>query len=415
MSVALRSSGSLGLDLRPLPPLMRVVGGAFRLLRWEPWPLTPAALMEAAGRRVGLPPVFAPHVHEALGQLCASLHAEADLHWFGRANQWDFIVSGLAALLELEARFAAEPSLDETPLVPPLVVTGLPRSGTTFLHRLLCDTPDARPIPFYEHVYPLPSRGLDLRRLDVEAKFIPWRMVADRYDMDAIHFVRPNEPDECNFSLRVGMRSMLFWSTAPVYGYLEWLLRQDLKETYRTYRRLLILLQRGSPGRRLTLKCPSHAAFLPALVEAIPEALVVQTHREPSTIAASEGSLILALQATATRSLDWRRTVGANLDKVHTYATRLVAFADTDAGARVHHVAYRRLVAAPVEVAREIREGFGLGWTAEHARRIEGHARTNPQHKHGRHDYSLARYALDAGAIDARFAAYRQRFLPWLG
>ncbi len=404
-----------GLQQVPLPWSMRLLGGLFDALRWKPWTLEPERLMRAAGRAAGLPPLFPPHVHEALNRLCTALNEEAELHWFGRANQQDFIVTGLAALLRVEDAFRKDPALAQTPLVPPLVVLGLPRSGTTFLHRLLCDTPDARALPFYEHVHPVPGRGPDLRRLELEVKFVPWRMVADQYHLDAIHFVRPGEADECNFSLRLGMRSMVFWSTAPIYSYLEWVLQQDMREAYQTYRRVLQHIQHRSPGKRLTLKCPSHCAYLPALVEAIPEALLVQTHRTPEVISASEGSLILALQATATRSLDWRRSVQANLDKVTVYANRTAEFADTEAGKRVHHVDYRRLLSEPVEVAREIREGFGLPFTEDHARRLRRYAEANRQHKHGRHRYSLQRFELDEADIRARFAPYRRRFAPWLG
>lgn len=412
--MSVKPSTTQGLQVRPLPLPLRAISGVLSALRWSPWPMEPDRLKQAAGQAAGLPPVFADHVEVALERLCDALNREGNLHWFGRANQWDFIVTGLTALLRIEALFRAHPELDALPLVPPLVVTGLPRSGTTFLHRLLADTADARAIPFYEHVHPLRPAGLDLRRLEVEAKFVPWRMVASRYDMDAIHYVRPGEADECNFALRLGMRSMVFWSTATVYSYLEWLLEQDMHDAYRTYRRVLQLIQRDAPGQRLTLKCPSHAAFLPALTAALPEAMIVQTHRDPEVIAASEGSLILALQATSTSELDWRRSVQANLRKVVTYADRVVAFADTAAGGRVHHVNYRRLVAEPVEVAAEIRRGFGLPFDAEHAARLARYARSNRQHKHGHHRYSLEQYELDRESIGRSFAAYRARFAAWL-
>ena len=122
-----------------------------------------------------------------------------------------------------------------------LIVTGLPRSGTTFLHRLLCEVPDARPIPFYEHIRPIRrSSRFDFRRFEIEAKFFPWKLVADQYNMDAIHYVRPNEPDECNFALRIGMRSIVFWETAYIPSYLHWLLSQDMTVAYRDYRRVLL-------------------------------------------------------------------------------------------------------------------------------------------------------------------------------
>jgi hypothetical protein len=80
----------------------------------------------------------------------------------------------------------------------------------------------------------------------------------------------------------------------------------------------------------------------------------------------------------------------------------------------VHHVNYRRLLSEPVEVAAEIRRGFGLPFDAEHAARLEHYARANRQHKHGHHRYSLEQYELDRSSIRRSFADYCARFAAWL-
>lgn len=397
---------------KPLPLTLRGVGHLLHLLSKEPWKLDPGELLKAAGRDAKLPPRFPTHIENALEVLCRAFVDEAKLHWFGRANQWDFIVTGLAEWLRLDAYFREHPEIESQALIPPLLVTGLPRSGTTFLHRLLCESPDARPIPFHEHVRPVSQSVFS--RLEVKGKFLPWQMTANAYDMDAIHFVRPDEPDECNFSLRIGLHSMVFWSTAYIPSYMHWLLSQNMNEAYRDYRRILLILQSRSPGQRLTLKCPSHAAFLQAIAEEIPEALIVHTHRAPHAVVASEASLILALQATSTHNLESKGSVDTNFEKVATYARRMVEFADTSAGKRVHHVDYRQLLTEPVQVAKEIREGFGLPFEDEHTQRLSKYAHDNRQHKHGKHKYSLQQYGFDIDTIDRRFATYCERFAPWL-
>ena len=326
-------------------------------------------------------------------------------------NQQNLIVTGLASLLRVEQAFRDDPALAETQLIPPLVVTGLPRSGTTFLHRLLSAPDEAVGVELYRHIYPLPHEPVDWRKLDVALMFQPWKLASRTYELDAMHFVRPLLPDECNFGMRVAMRSMIFWGTAPTYGYLDWLLAQDLRDVYPIYRKILILHQLALPGRRLTLKCPHHTAWLPALTEAIPEALIVQTHRDPLETVPSECKLICSLQGLSTDQLDWRRTVAHNQRKLHTFAQRSLAFADSPKSACVHHVDYRDLVRDPVQTAREIHTRFDLPFTEAQAAALSAFVRENRQHKHGRNTYSLAQFEIEAREIESSYRPYIERFL----
>lgn len=406
-----RSAVETGFEPRPLPAFLRAPNAIAAKLGIVAPQLTPERLTRAASRRAGLAPNFPAHVGEALEVLCRSLHDEARLHWFGRTNVSSLVVTGLAELLLIEDRFRRDPSLADAELIAPLIVTGLPRSGTTFLHRLLSVPAAAEPVLLHHHLFPTPRRLPRSSRIESELLFHPWKVASRRQGLDAIHYVRPDLPDECNFGMRLGMRSMIFWATAPTYGYLEWLLEQDLREAYQLYRRTLLLHQARTPGKRLTLKCPHHLAWLPALTEALPEANIIQTHREPIEAVPSECKLILALHGLATHELDWRETVNHNHMKIGTFATRSIAFADTEAGRAIQHVDYRRLVADPVRVAHEIHAHFGLPLDeADQAALSRFHAE-NPQHKHGKNSYSLAQFGLDADHIQAEFAPYRERFL----
>lgn len=406
-----RSAVEPGYVPRPLPAFLRAPNAIVAKLGIAAPQLTPERLARAASRRAGLAPNFPAHVGEALEVLCRSLHDEARLHWFGRANVSSLIVTGLAELLRIEDQFRRDPSLAERELVAPLIVTGLPRSGTTFLHRLLSVPEAAEPVLLHHHLFPTPRRMPSSSRIEAELLFHPWKVASRRHGLDAIHYVRPDLPDECNFGMRLGMRSMIFWATAPTYGYLEWLLEQDLREAYQLYRRALLLHQARTPGKRLTLKCPHHLAWLPALTEALPEAKIVQTHREPLEAVPSECKLILALHGLATRELDWRETVNHNHMKIDTFAKRSLAFADTEAGRAIMHVDYRRLVGEPVAVAREVFARIGLPLDEPDRAALERFCAENPQHKHGKNSYSLAQFGLDDKQIEAEFGPYRERFL----
>jgi hypothetical protein len=409
------SQPEVGFKVQPLPAVLRLPTALADRFGIEAPYLTPEKLCRAGARAAGLAEDYPAHVTDALEVLCRSLHDDARLHWFGRMNQSSLLVTGLATVLKVEQCFREDPTLIDEPLVAPMIVTGLPRSGTTFLHRLLSASPDASSVAMYQHIHPLPHRPMDLRRLDVAMRFHPWRLASSTYGLDAIHFVRPALPDECNFGMRIGMRSMIYWATAPTYGYLEWLLQQDLREAYLLYRKVLILHQRQNPGRRLTLKCPHHLAWLPALTEALPEAHIVQTHRDPVQAVPSECKLILSLQSLSTREIDWRRTVQRNHLKVKTFADRAVDFARTTVGQRIHHIDYRQLVADPVGVSREIHARVGLNFSEAHEADIKGFVAENTQHKHGRNQYSPEQFELSRDGLMREFAPYRERFLDLAG
>lgn len=403
-------STTVGFPLQSPPVWLRA---ANRLATWAgsgPASLTPERLMADAARSAGLPANFPAYIGETLDVLCGSLRDEARLHWFGYMNVRTLLVSGLSALLEVERRFAERPELAQTPLLDPVIVLGLPRSGTTYLHRLLSAVPEAAPVPFYRHIYPIPPSGPDLRRLRTELEFRPWQLAARAYTLDAMHLVRPGLPDECNLGMRLGGRSMIYWATAPTYRYLRWLLAQDLRESYQLYRKVLILHQLASPGRRLTLKCPHHAAWLPALAEALPEAHLVVTHRDPVDAVPSECKLVLSSQALSVHDLDWRATVAGNSLKIHTFSSRCVAFADGPNADRLIHVPYRRLVKDPVGLVRDLHSRIGAAFGDTHAETIRRFAEENRQHKHGKNVYSAEQFGLDPVRLAEEYAPYRDRF-----
>lgn len=407
----MNSSQPAGFSLKPLPLWLRATNRVADVFRIGRDALVPDRLMSDAAEAARLPPDFPAHVREALEVLCASLRDDTKLHYLGIADMQNMLITGLACLLRIEKMFADDPSLEKEPLLSPMVVIGIPRSGTTFLHRLLSSAREATGILMREHFTPVPLDSLGYAPLAIRLKFQPWLAASKTYSIDAMHYVRLDLPDECNLGMRLAGRSMIYWATAPTHSYLRWLLQQDLRESYKLYRKVLILHQRAHPGRRLTLKCPHHLAWLPALAEALPEAVLVQTHRNPAEVVPSECKLIVSLHGVASRELDWRRSIETNQLKVRMYAERAVQFADSPAGQRVHHIDYRQLVRDPVAAAREVHERAGLPLSASHEATWASFAADNRQHKHGKNPYSLGEFGMDEAKINRDFASYRERFL----
>lgn len=399
-----------GFQQKKLPLLIRSVASLSRSFPFISPKLTVDSLMKAASRRAKLAPNFSPHVMEGLEVTCRAIREEANLNWFGKMNAEFLIVSGLAEYLLVNEAFRKNPALENQKLNAPIFVTGLPRSGTTFLHRLLASAAGTTSIPLYRHISPTEGYWIPAR-WEAEMMYYPFKQVSKAYGLDAIHFVRPKLADECNFGMRLGMHSMIYWSMAPTYSYLTWLLAQDLTESYQIYRRVLQLHQMREPNKRLILKCPHHLAFLPALSKVFPEGVIVQTHREPAQTVASECKLYLSLHAIVGADFDWAKTTQHTYFKASTFAQRAVDFMNSNSPNQIVNIDYKRLISDPVELAQEVYKQVGIEVNANQEAKLRAYFSQNRQNKHGKNRYTLAQFGLTAEDINEEFKGYRERFL----
>lgn len=396
---------------RPLFALLDRALRAAELLRPDLRTLDPAALAAAAVRKTGLSDFGHPYHRQGLHRLAASCNGLPH-NAYGRMLMRRVVTE----LLESRLRFVAQiPRLSGLPLAPPLVVTGLPRTGTTLLHRLLAADPAHHAPPYWQLVYPLP-RGPDdtgeRRRRAAEEHLRPRRWFTP--ELDGIHYIRADEPEECMFLLGPTFESFLFWVLQPVEDYLDWYLAQDHREKYREYALLLRALQEQAPLRRLALKAPAHVDALAALVEAVPEAMIVQTHRDPVQTCASWCSLNFQTQRVAVEHLDPHRSGARNARLLEQLIAGNLA-ARERIGDRVLDLRYADVVSDPLAAVRRIYRHYELPLSDEAERAMHRYLRENPQGRHGGHRYRLEDFGLDPDDLERRFDGYRQRFLAPTG
>jgi len=399
-----------------LPWPARVVNAAGRALRDHGQELVEfdvPGMLEEARRQAQADDFGEPDFMPALGVLIESAERDASLSLLGRSGLRDAIVNALAQRLLRVRHRRARPNGATSALLPPVIVLGLPRSGTTLLHRLLALAPEARALRYWELRRPLPPPGYDDRRAWARSQQRAFKWLAR--GLDAKHFSGPEAPEECLFLFDGTLVSVTFWIAAPVYGYLEWYLTQDQRAPYRTYRELLEILQAETPAQRLTLKAPVHTAHVRALRAAIPEAHLVQLHRDPRPALASMNSLFATLHRVVTERVDLERMGHANLNFAATGMERLLDTRETMSDGTIFDVYYADLVADPVGTVRGIRRHFGLSFDAEYESRLAAFVRENPQHKHGAHLYDARDFGLDEQRILTRFERYLARFPRVLG
>jgi len=369
------------------------------------------ALVQAAVKETGLTDFGDSYYRESLLRLLESADNDAALHLSGQVALREVIVGSLINRLLLTEAFKQTPETFRKPLKSPIIVLGLPRSGTTFLHRLLAMDPAHRAVPWWELARPLPDADSDKqsdrrrqvfqKKLDRRQKLAP--------DFDRKHYTRVDTPEECIWLLANTFLSPLFWAFAPVYGYLDWYKNQDRLQAYYEYRLLLQVLQGADPKRRLALKSSTHTGAVETLLQTVPGALLIQTHRNPVETSASLVSLFYSLHSRMTERLDVRRMTEAILSFHEHQITRNLAARDAHPGA-MFDVYYDRLVADPIGTVRDIYNHYDLAWSEEFAERLNYYLQLNPNGKHGAHRYAPETFGQTGEAISERFASYIERF-----
>ena len=342
---------------------------------------------------------------DGLGVACTSLE-RCSLSVVGRASLHAQLVQGLRNGIRLERVFQANPDLVHQTLNAPIIVTGLPRSGTTYLHRLLALHPDAREIPTWEVRQPLPGR-LDYRRLDARVRL--WVLGRLAPELDRKHLMRADlGEEELTLFDHTGWTPTV-WRLAPAEDYLEWYLDQDPRPAYAQYRRWLQVLQAQTPHRRLVLKLPNHLAFLEALAEAVPEAHIIQCHRAPHTVVGSYASLAGTVHRVHLRHQDLPALGRRSVQLWSTHANRGLAGRRSMVPSRLTDVSYRDLRETPLDQVRMVHERAGVSFDPAFARDLDHAIDHRPQHAHGKHTYDLGDYGLTRDTVERAF----QPYLSW--
>lgn len=367
-------------------------------------------LVQAAVRETGLTDLGASHYRGGLLRLLESLEDDASLHFAGRVAIREVIVSGLINRLLLTETRKQTPAVFRRPLKPPIIVLGLPRSGTTFLHRLLAMDPAHRAIPWWELARPVPdahSNGRPDRRREILQRKLHRRQKV-MPDFDSKHYTRVDTPEECIWLLANTFLSPLFWAFAPVYGYLDWYKNHDRLQAYHEYRLHLQVLQAADPTRRLALKSSTHTGAVETLLDTVPGALLIQTHRDPAEAIVSLASLFYTAHNRMTERLDVRRMTEAILSFHEHQLARNLAARDARPGA-LFDVYYDRLVADPIGTVWDIYDHYDLDWSEEFEESLNRYVQQNPRGKHGEHRYATEEFGQTKESISERFAAYTER------
>ena len=372
---------------------------------------SPSALREAAARKAGSDDFGSDSYTTALAPLLHSIEHEMQLNARGRAEVWQRIVDALANRLVVVAWEKANRGLAEAPIQAPIFILGLPRTGSSILHETLAAAPGMRTpliweVRDYSLVHEVEDAHADARIQEIEAAIARKNAAVPGYA--AIHYETPHIPMECVALTVLDLVTPQFSTLAWAPTYRRFMLSHDARETYRWHRRALRFLQARTPGMRWVLKAPMHSLYTAALIATYPDAILLQTHREPVNVVGSFASLCATLRKGWSDDV---RPAGQAPDDA-AYAAELVMravrfrAANPAENGRFHDVAFKSFMTDPEATLTGIYAHCGLPFSEAARGAMLGYLDGRPQTKYGTHSYSLEQFGLTREGLDDLFVDY---------
>jgi hypothetical protein len=353
---------------------------------------------------------------EGAERLISDLNERAALTEVGSLIAGSDVFEYLSGRLRVVDWVKRNPSIADADIRPPIVILGQPRTGTTILFDVLAQDPANR-VPLTWEVdqpWPPPETATyesDPRIEEVDAKLANVDLLIPGFR--AMHDMGARLGQECVRITAADFRSMIFSTQYRVPEYQRWLLHQaDMASAYRYHRLFLQYLQSAHSGDRWVIKSPAHLWSLDAMFREYPEALIVQTHRDPLRVVCSLASLVDLLRRLASDDVlisevaaEWVDDIAVGLDR----AVEARQSGTVPAGQAVD-VLFRDFLRDPMAVVTTIYERLGIELSVEAEKAMRAFLAANPQEKHGGHKYSFADTGLDAGLLRERTRAYTEFF-----
>lgn len=374
------------------------------LLRGDRGILDPARLKESAIKKVGFSDFGDPYFEKGLDCIADAVNNDPGLNNLGRFLIKSALIHNLSNRLLLCNEQKINKNTGKIDLIPPIIITGLPRSGTTLLHRLLIQDEKNYGTPLWEMLRPLNEPGKKDRR-SLKARL---EMRASNFikgNINHIHYASYKEPEECVYLLGNTFNALLYWIQFPLYHYIDWFIKQDRDNKYKDYSNYLKLIQVYHPGQRLVMKSPEHLGSIAEIKNNIPGVILVETHRNPVECLNSMNSLLYNIHRSITQYSDKNQLAGSNMKLLENELGRNRQ-ARKDQTMKVIDVWYEDLITDPIRVVESIYRQAGLPLDATFHERMQKYIVKNPKNKFGEHKYDSQSFGLIDDEIKEKFSPF---------
>ena len=378
--------------------------------------LTVDAVCAAAIAATGLDAFGPDDFRERLGLQLAEMDADPERTGLGRMLMFNDCVRYASNRLRIEDLLRAHPEIEQIPIEKPVIVIGLPRSGTTNLVNLLAADSRFRSMPLWESYEPVPDPRETLGPDGVDPRWTRCQQQWEAMQVGApfVAAMHPMEPDHVHEEIELMLPDFSSYNLEWVARTPRWrdhYLATDQTPHYAYMKKVLQILQWYRPRQRWVLKSPQHLEQIGPLLATFPDATIVVTHRDPVAVVQSTITMVTYGARTAYRSTDpewyrdyWTDRIGRLLDA--SIRDRHLLPAD-----RTIDVFFHEYMSDELGTLHRVYDAAGIELTDTAIAEIGAYQSAHPRGVAGRVVYDLrGDFSTTPEAVRERFGDYLDRF-----
>lgn len=373
-------------------------------------------MLAEATRRADCDDFGAPDFRARLDATIAAVEADTNLGPIGRMMIHQRTIRLLTARLLVEDLVRRRPEILDIELPGPIIVIGLPRSGTTHLVNLIAADRRLRSLPFWESLEPCPVPGDGTARNGIDPRFTRCQ---SSYEMQlqmvpllpAMHHQYPTAIEEEIELLDIDFSAYTLEFYARVPDWRDLYFRLDQRAHYAYLKKVLQVLTFLRGPNRWVLKSPQHLEQIPALLATFPDATFAITHRDPVSVIQSAITMLAYGDRMRRTAIEPEALAEYWVERIDRLLRACVRDRDLLPTDRSIDVPFHEFMADDVVMVERIYERNNRSMTSEARADLEAFMAENPRGKHGRIAYDLRRdFGIDAAEVRARFDYYFERF-----
>ena len=351
-----------------------------------------------------------------LSAYVAAVESDTALTQLGRGTLRSRIVRLLRNRISLADLLKRYPEIESIEIEGPIIVVGMPRSGTTHLVNLLAADRRRRALPYWESQEPIPARGRGPDVYGVDPRYGRARaehdaMLANMPLVAAMHDQFPEAIEEEVELLDLDFASYILEWLARVPSWRDTYLALDQREHYAYMKKVLQALTFFRGPQTWVLKSPQHSEQLPALMATFPDATVAFTHRDPVAVIQSTVTMMAYADRLRRRSIDPDWLIEYWTDRIHVLLSAGVRDRDLVPAERSIDISFHQLGGNEMTILESLYARAGVELTPGVRKSFDRYLGSNPRGKHGSIRYDLQRhFGVSAEEVRSRFDFYFDRF-----
>lgn len=369
-----------------------------------------------AVQRTGLSDFGPDDFRERLRVWLLAAQEDDSLSSIGRIGLYNDILRYAVNRLRVEDLVKRHPEILDVRIERPIIIVGLPRSGTTHLLNLISADTRMRSLPYWESLEPVPVPGEAPGPDGLDPRYLRCRENFERSDgllphLKAMHHMTPEHVHEEIELQAIDFSSYILEWIAHVPRLRDYYLARDQTSSYAYMKKVLQALQWLRGPERWILKSPQHLEQLVPLETTFPDATFAMTARDPVSVIASTITMCAYGSRIRCKRVDMEGTARYWIDRIETLLRRCVRDYDALPASQTIDVLFHEFMADDLGMVERIYELADHPMTPEARRQLEEYMAANPRGRYGRVVYDIRRdFGIDPDELRKRFDFYFERF-----